>query len=201
MTPQSRTRVAMIDTLLLVLFASSVVSAGSSQVPPRQRPATKSPAQQTNTPATQTTPAPSSTSQDSSPSLEETLNWIKDKLPREPKRHYQSFTIKVDSVVFDGCSFTMNSSSETLRFTNSVGLADLDPSNTKVTRTSDEYYVVSVHTVEKKPRVRFTAQGGGTNEEEMINYVGFSFRDEEIANRVARAFAHAIKLCKKKEPF
>ncbi len=145
--------------------------------------------------------------QDNGDSLEETQKWIKDTLIERssfttnyPEERFNS-TIRVEEVNFDGCDILIKhvSTGRTPgRSSYSAKLSDLDALNIKVMRVkgslSNKYYVL-INAVEMKRSVRYRSKGIGLKLDRMMNYMGEYFSDEEIANRVAKAFARAIRLC------
>ena len=159
--------------------------------------------------------------QEEEDSLEATQEWISETLlehsvlktpyPEEKNK----WTIRVESVNFDGCYITINyvtTGNLPGRSRYSARLADLDSLNIKVlgmkrflsdgTRVSLNNYAVLLHTVEMKYKVRYVSKGVSLHQDRMTNYISVYFTDEELANKVAKAFAHIIKLCTetKKEP-
>ena len=158
--------------------------------------------------------------QENTPSLEETLKWIKDKLLKEAIYPTgRGSTYRVDSVNFDGCSIRINDS-VTGGSVQTYGsywahLADLDPVDVWIYRIGgyNPYkYTINFNTIGKKPKVRTTlktvvVENDGREvsrtDDDTASVLNLSFPDEEIRNRVARAFVHAIRLCggSKKEPF
>lgn len=152
--------------------------------------------------------------QEEDDSLEATQKWIRDTLvehsvlksiyPEEKNK----WTIRVESVNFDGCHITINkvtTGSLPGRSRYSARLADLDPLNIKVlrmkrlqsdgTRVPLNNYFILLHTIEMKDKVRYVSKGVSLHQDDMMNYISMFFTDEELANKVAKAFAHIIKLC------
>ena len=160
-------------------------------------------------------------SQPEGDSLEATQKWIRDTLVEHSvlKNIYpeekNKWTIRVESVNFDGCHITINkvtTGSLPGRARYSAKLSDLDPLNIKVMRMkrleSDgsrvplNNYFVLLHAVEMKDKVRYVSRGVSLHQDHMTKYISMYFTDEELANKVAKAFAHIIKLCteSRKEP-
>lgn len=144
------------------------------------------------------------------PSLTETLDWIKGKLNDE---YPVALTLPSDGKVvvenlelvrFDGCQIIWRTGLDgTVNTEWRVGLSALDPTKVKV-REFGGIWRVYLYTYNSRRRVR----------QNLIGKVGkvvplgvrtdcfFDFRSEEMAERVAKAFSHAIKLCGgRKEPF
>lgn len=147
--------------------------------------------------------------QENSPSLKETLDWLKEKL-----NAYASFTEtvanrdavqKVDLVNFDECTLTYRyihkSASIGLeiqrKFTFSLG--DIDPSKLNI-EGKDGHFTLVLHTVDNKPKIKVemnaTFAGPLKEESKWIADTRFPFDSLEMADRVSKAFAHAINLCK-----
>jgi hypothetical protein len=160
-------------------------------------------------------------SQPEDDSLEATQKWIRETLtehsvlnsiyPEEKNR----WTIRVESVNFDGCYIIINrvtTGRTPGRSSYSAKLTDLDPLNIKVLRMKRverdgsrvplHKYLVLVPAVEMKDKVRYVSKSVILNQDDMMNYISIYFIDEELANKVADAFAHIIKLCaaSRKEP-
>jgi hypothetical protein len=147
-------------------------------------------------------------------SLEATQRWIRDTLIKHvvfetpyPEKKYKS-TIRVESVNFDGCHLTLNhvtTGSTPGRSSYSAKLTDLDPLSIRVLKLKRRLedgsfvllnkYLVILNAVEMKDKVRYVSKGLSLKQDRMMNYMSTYFVDEEIANKVVKAFAHLIKLC------
>lgn len=158
-------------------------------------------------------------SQQDDESLEATQKWIRDTLLERsvlktpyPEEKNQ-WTIRVESVNFDGCHITINyvtTGSLPGRSRYSAKVTDLDPLNIKVLgmkRTEKDgasvplgKYIVLLNAVEMKDLVRYVSKGVSLNQDHMTNHLGVYFDDEELANKAAKAFAHLIKLCTDRQP-
>ena len=184
-------------------------------------------AQRTPPQAQRKVPSPKPTATPTEPSLAETEEWLKDKIltsafyktETDGKVEKLFHTYKVDSITFDGCAVTykvvFNSwwltdtrITETT-FQHRADLTFFDPQKIAVYPQGDEktkeYYVSALTLgLEKKVRSHMENRSGAATkiEDEMMNQIGFTFSDEEIANRVAKALIHVVELCgRKKEPF
>lgn len=160
-------------------------------------------------------------SQQEDDSLEATQKWIRETLLERsvlkniyPEQKNQ-WTIRVESVNFDGCYITIHkvtTGNLPGRSRYSARLDDLDPLNIKVlrmkrlesdgTRVPLNNYFILLHTVEMKDKVRYVSKGVSLHQDHMTKHFSLFFTDEDVANKVAKAFAHLIKLCteNKKEP-
>ncbi|HKQ06198.1 MAG TPA: hypothetical protein VJ464_13770 [Blastocatellia bacterium] len=156
--------------------------------------------------------AQKSSRQEDAPSLKETLDWLKEKL-----NAYASFTEtianrdavqKVDLVSFDECTLTYKyihkSASVGLeiqqRFTFSLG--DIDPSKSNIDGKEGHFTLV-LHALDSKPKIKVemnaTFAGPLKQESKWIADARFPFDSLEMADRVSKAFAHAINLCKSRK--
>jgi hypothetical protein len=165
-------------------------------------------------------------SKTSEPSLDETLAWLKEKIIASAFYNHQSgdsdeklFTsYKVESINFEGCSVSIKSvykdsfltdpTITTTTFESKVALTDLNPSRVEVNQRKDlsERYDLAIHTLNNEPKVQthMLSQKGlkVRNNDSAAAQLDITFSDKEIADRTAKAFIHAIKLCQlKREPF
>jgi hypothetical protein len=158
--------------------------------------------------------------QEDRPSLDETVDWLRGKLPTYANTKNNdgkmTTTDKIEDLVIDRCD--INYTYLKLMEANSLGmssfvkakvrfaLADMDADDVRVQKEKDYYQLLLICT-EKKQKVRLdiTARVLGSNAGDRTDYADhakFPFEDSEMAERVAKAFRNAITLCKKKkEPF
>lgn len=163
------------------------------------------------------TPAPA---QEKAPSLADTADWLKDKLTvyaNYSKDKGQDIDLtKVEEVSFNGCTLSFKKikklttegfSTLDSQVTYTIVLGDLDPAKVKVeTDKETNRGFISLYTVDEKKkiqlRVRSSVVGSYMDKSGLDSEVSILFRDAVVAERVAKAFAHAIQLCKgQKEPF
>lgn len=163
----------------------------------------------------------------SSPSLEETTSWLKDRITQIGGLNYgytESFgnertvlyrytstdftscriTVVLDTIL-DGRVSTTKSSSvlfQDLDGTPDVGHSD----NPRIPGAAYAYgdrqdFWIKFHTTENKNLVRLQYLPSGMGTE--LPYLRLDFADGEMANRVAKAMSHAIEVCKAQssEPF
>jgi hypothetical protein len=150
--------------------------------------------------------------QENAPSLKETLDWLKEKL-----NAYASFTEtianrdtvqKVDLVNFDECTLTYRyihkSASIGLEIQQKFifSLGDIDPSKSTVDG-KDGHFTLVLHALDCKPKIKVETNAAFTGplkeESKWIAEARFPFDSLEMADRVSKAFAHAINLCKSRK--
>jgi hypothetical protein len=170
------------------------------------------PAQQPQQPAEQAAAAPAAPAAASTPTLEATAAWLREKFPLFGT--FQEGTVgtdEVSNVAFDGCtiSFRMASRSSAGTITRDVsfGLADLDPDRTKV-EAADGFFVLKLIARNRAKRLKADtslAVGGPAERRTLFeSALNIPIDKMESADRLAKAFNHAAGLCaaqKAKEPF
>lgn len=189
-------RTTVIATLVFVTTSSTVYA---------RRPA----ADQSQALQNQSEQATEDSQKDQGPTLQETTDWLKRKIRSvgfKTKGIYRGWTAyDVAPVNFDGCSLTWRSKGAAGEV--SFALTDLDPQSIEL--EEGMIFVEGVTGPATGVHVKLRTVNGtgsihesrGGSNREVHNNVIFPFEDEEIANRVAKAFKHAIMLCKEKEPF
>jgi hypothetical protein len=166
--------------------------------------------------------------QESAPSLEETTRWLQEKISNYGSysavvNHTETVGKKTVSMpldiaykalnpVFNDCTFTYSyvyadAPVVIHQLVNVIQLGDIDGSKVKLDDKEGPPYFVKLPTVGGEGKIkqdqrcctaRAMASFGTKNVSEAI----VPFEDRELAGRVAKAFAHAADLCKKKkEPF
>lgn len=167
------------------------------------------------------------------PSLQETLDWLRAKLPVFLSSHDDG--VEFRPIRFEGCTIswklkTLTSSGPSVddisdilanrppkpraqrpkdSATVTVRLSDLDPSGVKVkyfaaNRYTPPFWLLSLNGYNDKEAITSVEVPAGSNEgyTSKDSFVWLSFKYEDSAQRVARAFAHAIRLCGGRvEPF
>ena len=154
------------------------------------------------------------TTADGGPSLDNTAAWLKDNIVQYGgwNRNVQGdiTVLSFTAVNFTNCNFeidekiiSLSATGEDTASVYKMKLQDLDPS-VSVQKSPDPvgYFDTGVHTLGKKNVI--VGQSVNTNRiPGIFDTAILPFRDEDIANRVARALSHAIKLCQMQhlEPF
>ena len=153
----------------------------------------------TASPKEQSTLSQKKPESESEPSLNETLNWMRQKLiigagfySKEEKTRIKISNVKVEDCIIIYTEY-FNSGTGGNDIETSFQLKDIDPSSLKV----EEFlggFIVSYNTLDSKQAIN--RDGRKTNK----GFIGF--QEQDMATRFGKAFAHAIKLCaSKKEPF
>lgn len=159
------------------------------------------------------------------PTLAETLDWLEKTLPVKATftahKGEVETTERVTTAEANGCKFTLDlmrqtrsSNKYSVNFINKTkyvfNLATLDIGKTKIRdaiKFEDATLIIfSLHTKndEKLVQVEMRNSGLGNSSDTLMSQsLSVTFGEREIADRVARAFNHAIMLCQKdkKEPF
>jgi hypothetical protein len=165
------------------------------------------------------------------PSLKETLDWLKEKIPLAANHSVftgvlfpKDVTVRTVPTHFDSCTVSFDYTEveifekhrdrpivTTTRQTVPLGAV----SGTKVINDSVplslndaheidkkvDRWIVSLDTTSKLVLSETHEDLSNTTTSESQNFAILVFYDESIANRVAAAFKHAADLCRKKEPF
>lgn len=153
--------------------------------------------------------AQNSSSQEKSPTLKETLDWLKEKLTA-----YASFTEtlanrdtvqKVDLVSFDGCTlnyrYVHRAASIGLELQQIItfSLGDIDPSKLKLDG-KDGHFTLTLYTVDSKPKIKVELKSSFARplkeQSKWTDSARFPFDNLDMADRVSKAFLRAIDLCK-----
>jgi hypothetical protein len=140
-------------------------------------------------------------------SLEETQRFIRETLIEHagmttayPEARLNT-TVRVESVNFDGCYIIINYVARGRtpgRSSYSGRVSDIDPLNVKLLRMKTQpkpTFYVMLNAVGMEYKFRYKSRGVSLVQDRQINYMGVFFADEELANQVAEAFRHLIKLC------
>lgn len=155
------------------------------------------------------------------PSLDETIAWLKEKISASAfyKKEFpggSNITYKVDEVEFEGCTLSYRATStdtsspqpRSTIWKFKVPLSALDPDQITVSALLKDgsAYFIKALTIQNQPKVQYRRDsiflGERDVEEKPYTSIEIDFTDQEIANRVAKALAHAGTLCSaKKEPF
>lgn len=153
-----------------------------------------------------------------SPSLEETLSWLREKLTTHAPNEMRSNDGRLlgtwfKLVRFEGCELTwreeMYTEKGTLSGETTIHLGDLNPEGTKIQQDIlSGLYFLDLYAPAGKSLVRHRVISDG---KEMMSFADetarLRFREMDMARRVDRAFAHAARLCaaarnnNRKEPF
>ena len=176
------------------------------------------PKDSTPKPPESTKPETGAAAQDSEPSAAETEDWIKEKLAaygsvsKQDPKNGTYFHEKAEYIAFEGCTFTFrrsfSSQSGTVKLFGGewdfrIPLADLDSERVEVTDEHETKFV----TIRAKEGKTFKGDlhafvmTKSDNISKQETEASLPVNDEEMAGRIAKAFAHLIKLCNKKEPF
>lgn len=148
--------------------------------------------------------------QDDGPSLQETLDWLKGKFGKGAgfiaAQDFSSAQINGPGsyrISFDRCMLIWKRDSVTLL----INLADLDLQKVEANGQGGSW-TVDLGTTNGKWSILWEDETWfgrpdrqGDKKSFHLNAVYFFTEDEEMSNRIAKAFRHAIKLCKEKEPF
>lgn len=164
----------------------------------------------------------SAPAQESNASLQESLDWLKGKLTENYRlgiwpsdyRNSKVRLFRFEPVRFDGCtlvwreqmSYTENKRSELIKRQIEINLADFDRSNIKVIKESchtGNCWRIRLVTYNSKPLVKEIYLPENKNESNSSStFIEFYASEQLMAQRIAKAFSHAITLCGgKKEPF
>ncbi|HET9532751.1 MAG TPA: hypothetical protein VFQ92_20520 [Blastocatellia bacterium] len=149
--------------------------------------------------------------------LKETTDWLKEKLESAAGYHqddgYKSNTCKIQDVYFQNCSLTFRETRITklnmrtfmdASVRSALVLSNIDPSKITVAVISG-VPTVKIPTVEGKKTIKNDLDIALPSRREKTisttSELELPFEDQDTAERVAKAFAHAVNLCKgKKEP-
>jgi len=147
------------------------------------------------------------------PSLKETLDWLKEKLPLG-EAHFslamRAETVRIVPIRFESCTVIFDwvgvevwKNQPTYPWTNTdhytVPLGAV--TNVLVLKDShSEGWRMSLSTTSKVILDDFHSDTRG-NKTESVDIALLIFPDESLAKRVAEAFKHAAELCRRKEPF
>jgi hypothetical protein len=167
------------------------------------------------------TQAQEKTDETSSPSLEDSISWLKEKIANyggytQEKPDGSKTSRKFENVSFDGCTLKYRDSSISqfklqtvlsMTMDNQFSLADLDSEKT-VVDNKDGQPTIRLYTINGEKKVksdfRMGLPGRSTSTTVIDKEVYFPFSDADLAQRAAKAFKHIITLCRKqktKEPF
>jgi hypothetical protein len=145
----------------------------------------------------------------SSPSLEDTLNWLKDFLPNATGAEGRTggFTQRATTSleVMDGCRVRLTHDKVTngqhFRDAEEFSLGDVDPATANVGAQENGAFRVDMFTRGGSKTVTRTQEWDGFREK--VSYVegGVFFSERGSAERVAKAYAHAADLCGEAQPF
>jgi hypothetical protein len=149
-----------------------------------------------------------------SPSLAETLSWLKDRLETDGGDSYTQqnptlgpikFRHSYQTVSFSSCTVswlsisTMSPGLPQRPYKDTMNLADIDPTNVKIAPYKSEtgtVFQVLLATRDGKKSIKDETEAGTV----MYAQINWIFMDSSIADRVGTAVAHAATLCAK-EPF
>ena len=165
--------------------------------------------------------APAYAQENTAPSLDESTKWISEKVLAmaggKSEKDGSSFRLEYTEFKFDRCSLLFKTA-----FTGNKGLAkmmgimtetylvlgDLDPEKITVLKVGDAYQVkLLAANGQRKIVVKTETEipalpGPPTTQSESKAETLVVFNDAQMAERIAKAFTHAVTLCRKqKEPF
>lgn len=192
MKSESYTLRAILSTSLLLVFSCSVVYGQNSRAPIRKGPAAES----TN-----------------SPSLKDTLAWIQERMASDANysEGIDQFGYFTQNARVDGCTISYLSVmhagkpiDDLIGFRKTevkFSLTSIDPASVVVREVIKNDFEVSFDTIGKQPKIYYKHLSE-KEDEEYKTHGALPFNDKEIADRFAKAFIHASKLCQaRKEPF
>jgi hypothetical protein len=165
----------------------------------------------------------------STPSLKETLDWLKEKLTEAGYTNAKSSASskdidmeRIEGVRYEGCNISYKEISvmgnpevfqSTFVSAIELPLKEIDPLAVKIHPTTgkNQIYVLKLYSLKRRSKFKvgrttiFIKYGTPSSEPGEIAYtseIWLRFEEQEMANRVAKAFIHAIKSCQAvKEPF
>lgn len=163
---------------------------------------------------------PSNISQkkESTPSIQETTDWLKEKFLAYGGgvMTQANITTKYDDIKFEGCSTSFvrttilgpmpGSKGESGRFRSEISFsfADIDPQSITISYSSQNVNNISLKTNSNVPKVVVTETSSISRnaKTESKDGVSLTFRDNEISSRVVKALENMATLCSdKKEAF
>lgn len=169
----------------------------------------------------------SRTATDSKPDFKETVDWIKEKVlayanfqqTTGDEREKMFITYKVDSLEFEGCTISLQTtgttsfSSDRVLSTNvlqtKASLSDLDVSRMVVQKRLDispPQFYLQIPTLGEQMKISIHSETTKAGTSRVADYTtkqfSLTFTNADIVSKMERAFAAAIKICKdKREPF
>jgi hypothetical protein len=138
------------------------------------------------------------------PSLADTMDWLKEK--------FASGSIKTGTVektnnrliVGDGCTIKIDTYhafiANALVYEYTVPLADMKPSYTAYPGGEQPRFRTTL-SLDANGRKIYTVDEKGVKRGDNDNSIFFDVTDQDTADRIGKAFVHAIKLCKQKQIF
>ena len=147
----------------------------------------------------------SAESQVDPPTLKETTDWLKDKLPKYVNQYQllDKRLLKVDEVVFKECQLkfvetsTWDKPDKSGRFLIQteveIQLTEIDPSKI-VELALEEHTFVVFETKDGKPSIKRRFRTPGARDRFEKTYF-FPFRNADIAGKISKGLKHAVTLC------